>query len=70
MMTKEQVILRLEEMANDQELYHKAAGSKRRKLRPSERAMALAHYQMNLEALRFAIGALKYATSTEKEPVL
>ena len=38
---------------------YERAQSKRRRMRPSERAMTLAHYAMNIEALEFAITNLE-----------
>lgn len=56
--SKEQYLSTLRNMLRDEERYYKLAQNKRRKLTPSERAMTLAHYAMNIEALKWALERL------------
>jgi hypothetical protein len=52
-------IERLKELRRDALRHTEMAESKRRKMRPSERAMTIAHYMMTIEALNYAIKRLE-----------
>jgi hypothetical protein len=67
-MTNDEIIRRLEGILNDEMRFENAAYSKRRRMRPSERAMTVAHYQMNIRALQEAIVRLREQPA-EKEKV-
>lgn len=69
MVTKEQMIMTLESLWNDQLRFAEATRRSKRKMRPSERAMALAHYAHKAEVLRAAIDVIKEAVPPQLTPL-
>jgi hypothetical protein len=59
LVTPEQHIQRLKTMRADCQRFLESAKSKRRRMRPSERAMTIASYAMEIEALDYAIRELQ-----------
>ena len=58
-MTNEQCLNTIKNIRKDQLRYIELAKSKKRRMRPSERAMAIASLQMDVEALDWAISHLE-----------